>query len=781
MSWKDHENRAKDLMVPLREGRFEDWALGLAGEPPERVGSALMTLVRLTAGGRVSNGHWWELRELVTAVLRVPFTVTPEDAEQAAAVAIKAKHGDVLVPFRVAAALARQAGSVEATRTLLAALNQRADLAPEDRGSLRSRLAAALPEEQGAELDLSVLFGEDGWAIAVRAELTGHDPAAATAVLRQLATAPGSKPTKTWTTGTATVFAQPGTLAVLRALLDRVADAAPVPVDCVWGEQLPIVVHDRNADLVRAAAWATGQLRPEWAVTALVRVAQRSLSTGDGWITSQKVPNSAYFALGLLGTAEAVQALLRLDAATRNNGDRKLIAAALTTAGARLGLSPGQLAERMVDDAGFDADGVAELSHNDVRARVLLGADLGITVRWQDGTDWVAKPPATAEESTVRTLKRRITEVKAVIAGERRRVEGLFAEDREWDQAEWRQYYLEHPITGRIAARLLWTVGETTGLPQHGRLLTLDGEIDFPAGPVRLWHPARAATEEVAAWRTWLLTEEFRQPFKQAFREVYLLTDAERATGTYSNRFAAHVLRYAQTYALFKERGWVANYLGPYDGGYEGRARREFRDAGLTAVFEHFATDANAHGPAELCSTDRIWFHRATDRAKTPLTLDEVPELVFTEAMRDVDLFVGVCSIALDPNWVDRGEDPHFGYWQQVSFGELSARAQVRRDVLAHLLPKLALADRVELTERFVRVRGNLASYRVHLGSANVLIEPDDRYLCIVPGNRGKGGKVLLPFDGDDQLSVILSKVLLLAKDDRITDPTITSQLRNRA
>lgn len=61
-----------------------------------------------------------------------------------------------------------------------------------------------------------------------------------------------------------------------------------------------------------------------------------------------------------------------------------------------------------------------------------------------------------------------------------------------------------------------------------------------------------------------------------------------------SNRFAAHVLSYQQLYALFKERGWVANYLGPYDDGGEGRARREFPDAGLTTVFEHFQIDGEA-------------------------------------------------------------------------------------------------------------------------------------------------------------------------------------------
>jgi len=39
---------------------------------------------------------------------------------------------------------------------------------------------------------------------------------------------------------------------------------------------------------------------------------------------------------------------------------------------------------------------------------------------------------------------------------------------------------------------------------------------------------------------------------------------------------------------------------------------------------------------------------------------------------------------------------------------------------------------------------------------------------------------VLLPFDGDEVLSVILSKVVLLAADDKITDPAILNQLVSR-
>lgn len=115
-----------------------------------------------------------------------------------------------------------------------------------------------------------------------------------------------------------------------------------------------------------------------------------------------------------------------------------------------------------------------------------------------------------------------------------------------------------------------------------------------------------------------------------------------------------------------------------------------------------------------------------------------------------------------------------------VSFGALTEVAQVRRDVLAELLPKLKIAHRVQIEDRYVRVRGNLAEYKVHLGSANILIEPDDRYLCIVPVRSGPTKPLMLPFEGDAVLSIILSKVVMLAADDKITDPTIVQQINRR-
>jgi hypothetical protein len=48
--------------------------------------------------------------------------------------------------------------------------------------------------------------------------------------------------------------------------------------------------------------------------------------------------------------------------------------------------------------------------------------------------------------------------------------------------------------------------------------------------------------------------------------------------------------------------------------------------------------------------------------------------------------------------------------------------------------------------------------------------------LCIVPAPAG-GVNVRLPFEGDNMLSIILSKAAMLAADDKITDPSILSQV----
>jgi hypothetical protein len=157
--------------------------------------------------------------------------------------------------------------------------------------------------------------------------------------------------------------------------------------------------------------------------------------------------------------------------------------------------------------------------------------------------------------------------------------------------------------------------------------------------------------------------------------------------------------------------------------------------------------------------------------------------LVFSEIMRDVDLFVGVASVGNDPTWQDGGPDGRYrDYWQHYAFGELSGTAATRKQVLERLVPRLKIADRCSFADRFLVVRGHKRTYKIHLGSGNILMEPNDEYLCIVPDSRSRGAQddLFLPFEGDRTLSIIISKALLLADDGKIKDPTITRQIERR-
>ena len=68
----------------------------------------------------------------------------------------------------------------------------------------------------------------------------------------------------------------------------------------------------------------------------------------------------------------------------------------------------------------------------------------------------------------------------------------------------------------------------------------------------------------------------------------------------------------------------------------------------------------------------------------------------------------------------------------------------------------------------------------IHLGSGNILMEPADTYLCIVPARGAATESIFLPFDDDSRLSLILSKAFLLANDRKIRDQSIIRQIEAR-
>ena len=226
----------------------------------------------------------------------------------------------------------------------------------------------------------------------------------------------------------------------------------------------------------------------------------------------------------------------------------------------------------------------------------------------------------------------------------------------------------------------------------------------------------------------------------------------------------------------------------------------------IEGIGDDYGTDTNDSGVYLRLATDQVRFYRTGRRANwahasgggyesraagpgagainQPLPLEQIPPLVFSEIMRDVDLFVGVASVGNDPTWQDGGPEGRYrDYWQHYSFGELSGTAIDTQAGSRAPGPSLKIADRCSFTDRFLVVRGQKRTYKIHLGSGNILMEPNDEYLCIVPDSRAgcEQDDLFLPFEGDNTLSIIISKALLLAEDAKIKDPTITRQIDRRS
>jgi hypothetical protein len=378
-------------------------------------------------------------------------------------------------------------------------------------------------------------------------------------------------------------------------------------------------------------------------------------------------------------------------------------------------------------------------------------------------------------------------EIEGTLSGQAARIERLYLANRAIPFEDWRRHYLEHPLLSALVQRLIWCFTlagtSTVGLPLGGTIEDIAGRrpVAGPDSTVTLWHPLTEQADTVLAWRQRLATLGVIQPFKQAHREIYLLTDAERQTNLYSNRFAAHLLRQHQFKALCDQRGWRYHLMGAWDS--HNTPTRFLPHHGLAVEFwvNMVESETTAASIYQLIATDQVRFIGA---GGGQMALADVPPRLFSELMRDVDLFVGVASLGNDPNWFDGGPEGHFrAYWNSVAFGHLNEAAKIRREVLASLLPALKIADQCKLRDRFLIVKGRIRSYKIHLGSGNIQMAPNDQYLCIVHG-RGLSSasdrteSLVLPFEGDITLSIILSKAFLLAADDKITDPSILSQIR---
>jgi len=492
-----------------------------------------------------------------------------------------------------------------------------------------------------------------------------------------------------------------------------------------------------------------------------------------------KIANACLYSLSQMPGDMGVKQIVTLKSLTKYNPALVNIKRVFDQVAKAQGVNAEELETQSVPDYGLDKIGSLGVQIGDYTALLSLELAGACSLVWCHGDKTQKTVPVAVKRdhpTELKNLKLKQKDLKAASSATKARLEALYYREHGFDAMSWMEQYLEHKLVGFHAERLIWVAsqGETrhSFFVQENKAIDCHGmEINLSKkAQVSLWHPSNVTAAEVLQWRKFLLDRGITQPFKQAHREVYLVTDAERKTGNHSLRFANHILKLSQFHALSTERGWSQTRGGQWDGGSDNSATRNIPDYQLEVHLEASGAEqfgSSASGIYECVGIGKVVFYKTT-----PVKIDSIPSQVFSEVMRDVDLFVGVSGVVNDPDWREKDS----GYWDRQAQAELSAYAKTRHEVLSGLIPKLAIANKLTLEDKHLLVQGTLMQYKIHLGSSNIMMLPSNEYLCIVPTRKSVDLK--LPFEGDTMLSLILSKAFMLVNDHKIKDETIVSQIK---
>jgi uncharacterized protein DUF4132 len=683
------------------------------------------------------------------------------------------------------------------------------------------RWVLRLKELKGdTELTLPLAAG-DVWADQAISDIKALEPGKQTAwveLLLHCLRAAGSAPSESWTRTAGKHLDVIESSDFYSALVQwfPLADKPRTEVIDIPGRRDSLL--PANADILKGLVWLCGKSADPELVRLLTELAISSYRKIPGLgPRAGKVGNACFWALANTPGMDGAAQLSILKQKIKTKTAQKLIARSLAAAARRVGMTHDELEEISVPAYGMEEVGLRRDQFGSVVSALrVIGKEVEQSWTKEDGKRLSSVPKVVKEKypGDLKEISRVVKDIRRMLPVQRHRIDNLCLGQTSWTFPAWQSRYINHPLVGTIGRRLIWKFSQddkaASAIWSAGQMVGRDNQsIDWihDSTMVELWHPLHSDADVVLEWRQWLIDHEISQPFKQAYREIYLLTDAELNTRVYSNRYAAHILRQHQFNSLCAARGW-RNALRLMVDGDLPPASKILPQWGLRAEYwiegigDMYGVDTNKTGTFLYVTTDQVRFYRmdaVENRAQAggggysarrldgqgnaePLPLAEIPPLVFSEIMRDVDMFVGVASIGNDPNWLDGGAEVRYrDYWQGYSFGELTESSKTRKVVLERLVPRLKIAGRCELTDKFLVVRGDILTYKIHLGSGNILMEPNDQYLCIVPARRnvelGKGN-LFVPFEGDQTLSIILSKAFLLAEDKKIADPTITRQLR---
>ena len=307
---------------------------------------------------------------------------------------------------------------------------------------------------------------------------------------------------------------------------------------------------------------------------------------------------------------------------------------------------------------------------------------------------------------------------------------------------------MTHPVVSPMLQKLVLTDNNHFGFWQDGNLVTFDDQVQVFEGDISIAHCTDLYGAKVwSDYQKYFFSNKVVQPFKQVFRELYVPTPDELEEHTVSRRYAGHQIQPRKAVALLKGQQWSVDYE-------EGLQKVHHQQNCIARMFA--MADWFSPADVEAPTIETVEF---IDREKNErIPFEKLNKRLFSETMRDIDLVVSVAHV---------GEtDP-----------EASQSSIDLRKVIVEETCRLFKLKNVTLSNNHAKIKGELGDYSVHLGSG-VCHKMAGSALSIIPVHSQHRGRFFLPFmDDDPKTAEIMSKVLLLAKDQTIKDPTILQQI----
>ncbi len=305
---------------------------------------------------------------------------------------------------------------------------------------------------------------------------------------------------------------------------------------------------------------------------------------------------------------------------------------------------------------------------------------------------------------------------------------------------------LSNPVVSPMFKKLVLLQDQQFGLPTAEGLATLDGLKKYGKSPLLLAHPVDFNAARLwAKWQSHLFAEKLVQPFKQVFRELYVPMP-EESKQSESRRYSGYQIQVKQAAAALRSRGWTASY--------EDGLQKVFLAQGI-CVSLYAQADWFSPSDVEAPAIEYVQFSRTRYVPDAShLHISDLDPVLYSEVMRDIDMAVSIAFVG--------GVDPETGQ----STKELRA-------AIVRCTAELMKFANVSISGNHVHIKGMLANYTVHLGSGLVRQE-GGTVIPIIPVHSQHRGRIYLPFMDEDPKTVeIISKVVLLAEDNKLKDPTI--------